>query len=95
MCYNQQATKIFKAAGAKVEDAAKCVRIRIPSVIIDKILKTAPSKIILGARNPENRLILDACEPRVRFGSGSETNVWLDVDFDGKMPVFTRQQGSV
>jgi len=95
LCYNQQAANIFKAAGAKVEDADQCVRIRISSAIIDKILKTAPSKIILGARNPENRLILDAYEPRVRFGSGSETNVWLDVDFDGKMPVFTRQEGSV
>ena len=95
LCYNQRADNIFKAAGAKVEDAGKCQRIRISSAVIDKILKTAPSKIVLGARKPENRLILDAYEPRVRFGSGSETNVWLDVDFDGKMPVFTRQQGSV
>jgi trimethylamine--corrinoid protein Co-methyltransferase len=94
-CYNQQATKIFKSAGAKIEDTGKCVRIRIPYGIIDKILETAPSKIILGARNPENRLILDAHEPRVRFGSGSETNVWLDVKFDSKMPVFTRQEGSI
>lgn len=95
LCYNQQAAKIFKTAGAKVEDAGQCVRIRIPSAIIDKILKTAPSKIVLGARNPDNRLILDAFEPRVRFGSGSETNVWLDVDFDGKVPIFTRQEGSI
>jgi len=96
LCYNQQAAKLFiKAAGAKVEDAGQCVRIRIPSAIIDKILETAPSKIVLGARNPKNRLVLDAYEPRVRFGSGSETNVWLDVDFDGRMPVFTRRQGSV
>jgi trimethylamine--corrinoid protein Co-methyltransferase len=94
-CYNERAAKIFQTAGAKVEDAGTCVRIRIPSNIIDKILETAPSKITLGARNPDNRLILDAYEPRVRFGSGSETNVWLDVDFDSEMPVFTRKEGSV
>lgn len=94
-CYNRQAAEIFKAAGAKTEDADQCVRIRIPSAIIDKILKSAPSKITLGARNPDNKLILDGCEPRVRFGTGSETNVWLDVDFDGKTPTFTRQEGSI
>jgi trimethylamine--corrinoid protein Co-methyltransferase len=50
---------------------------------------------VLGARDPGNRLVLDAHEPRVRFGSGSETNIWLDVAFDGGKPVFTRQNGSV
>jgi trimethylamine--corrinoid protein Co-methyltransferase len=32
----------------------------------------------MGARNPRNRLILDAQVPRVYFGSGSEANVWID-----------------
>jgi trimethylamine--corrinoid protein Co-methyltransferase len=94
-CYNRQVAEIFKKAGADVEDAGMCVRIRVPSELVDKVLKTAPSKIVLGARNPENRLILDAHEPRVRFGSGSETNVWLDVAFEGKLPIFTRQEGSI
>ena len=40
-------------------------------------------------------MILDAYEPRVRFGSGSETNIWLGVEFDGTMPRFTRVPGSV
>jgi len=31
----------------------------------------------------------------VRFGSGSETNVWLDVAFDGPVPKFTRLPGSI
>ncbi len=95
LCYNERAAEVFKAAGAKVEDAGACVRIRIPSSLIDQILETAPSTIVLGARNPDNQLILDASEPRVRFGSGSETNVWLDVDFDNSLPGFTRRQGSI
>lgn len=94
-CYNAEATRLFKEAGAKVEDAGKCVRIRVPSTVIDKALQSAPSRIVLGARDPNNRLILDAHEPRVRFGSGSETNIWLDVRFEGTSPVFTRQPGSI
>ena len=50
---------------------------------------------VLGARDPNHRLILDAHEPRVRFGTGAETNFWLDVQFDASVPKFTRQPGSV
>ena len=50
---------------------------------------------VLGARNPDNRLVLDAYEPRVRFGSGAETNVWLDVGFHGTTPRFGRKEGSI
>lgn len=95
LCYNESAGKVFKKAGAKVEDKGDCVRIRVPETLIDKALKTAPSKITLGARKQENRLVLDASEPRVRFGSGSETNVWLDVDFTKDKPTFTRAEGSI
>ncbi|MFQ5796512.1 MAG: trimethylamine methyltransferase family protein [Candidatus Bipolaricaulia bacterium] len=105
LCYNQEAAEVFKSAGAKVEDAGdmgkiphtpgNCARIRIPFEIIDKALVSAPSRITLGARNPDNRLILDAYEPRVRFGSGAETNIWLEVRFDGTVPEFTRRDGSI
>lgn len=95
LCYNAEAAEVFNKAGAKVEDAGCCVRLRIPSDVIDEALSSAPSKIVLGARDPGNRLVLDAHEPRVRFGSGSETNVWLQVEFDGAVPKFTRQEGSI
>jgi trimethylamine--corrinoid protein Co-methyltransferase len=95
LCYNKEATETFKKAGAKIEDAGDCVRIRVPSAVIDKTLESAPSKIVLGARNPDNCLVLDAYEPRVRFASGSETNIWLDVKFDGTVPKFTHRDGSI
>ncbi|MFP3938125.1 MAG: trimethylamine methyltransferase family protein, partial [Phycisphaerae bacterium] len=95
LCYNAEATELFKQAGAKVEDADGCVRLRVPSEVVDKALDSAPSKIVLGARDPDNRLILDATEPRVRFGSGSETNVWLDVQFADGVAKFDRQPGSI
>ena len=94
-CHNAAAAEIYRTAGAKVEDANGCVLVRLPSAIVDKALDTAPSKIVLGAREESNRLILDAHEPRVRFGSGSETNVWLEVEFEGTQPRFTRHPGSI
>ncbi len=95
LCYNADAAELFKKAGARLEDADGCARVRVPPSVIDKVLDTAPSKIVLGARNPDNRLILDAHEPRVRFGSGAETNIWLEVEFDGARPKFTRRNGSI
>jgi trimethylamine---corrinoid protein Co-methyltransferase len=95
LCYNEAAGRLFADEGARVEAQADHWRVRIPSTLLDRVLDSAPSRIVLGARNPENRLILDAAEPRVRFGSGSETNVWLDVAFEGAAPRFTRQNGSV
>ena len=95
LCYNEAAVRVFRSAGAKIEDAKDCVRIRVPSSVIDSALDAAPSTVVLGARDPANRLILDAHEPRVRFGTGAETNFWLDVRFEGTTPKFTRQPGSI
>ncbi len=95
LCYNARASRLFAAAGAKVEDADGCSRLRVPPSLVDKALDSAPSKIVLGAREESNRLVLDAHEPRVRFGSGSETNVWLDVEFEGQTPKFIRRKGSI
>ncbi|MHC1610944.1 MAG: hypothetical protein ACXQTW_05025 [Candidatus Methanospirareceae archaeon] len=36
----------------------------------------------MGAREKENSLILDGKEPRVRFGTGSEANIILDMDVE-------------
>ena len=95
LCYNAEATEIFKQAGAIVEPTAECPRIRIPENVLNEALGSAPSRIVLGAPDPDNRLILDAHEPRVRFISGAETNIWLDVQFDGASPTFARLPGSI
>jgi trimethylamine--corrinoid protein Co-methyltransferase len=95
LCYNAEAVEIFQRAGAVVEPGPDWVRVRVTEAVLDRALSSAPSRIVLGARRPENRLILDAGEPRVRFGSGAETNIWLDVAFDGATPTFTRRNGSV
>ncbi len=94
-CYSPDAAEVFRDAGARIEDADGYGRIRFSSSVVDRALASASSTILLGARDPENRLILNAHEPRVRFGSGSETNVWLDVEFDGPVPRFTRRPGTI
>jgi trimethylamine--corrinoid protein Co-methyltransferase len=95
LCYNSRAADIFSLAGAAVEPADGCTRVRITDDIVDRALASVPSIVVLGARDPDNRLILNAHEPRVRFGSGSETNFWLDVDLSGPTPVFTRRSGNI
>jgi len=95
ICSCAWAIELFKQVGAVVEPDSQGARIRIPPNVLDHALQSAPSRIVLGARDPDNRLILDAHEPRVRFVSGAETNVWLDVQFDGTTPTFVRQPGSI
>ena len=95
LCYNAHAGELFKAEGARVEARDDYWHVRLPPALVDRALKSAPSRIVLGARTPDNRLILDAHEPRVRFGSGSETNIWLDVEYNNGKPTFTRLDGSI
>jgi trimethylamine--corrinoid protein Co-methyltransferase len=95
LCYNKEATEVFRQAGAEVQDEGDCQRVKLNNSLLDHALDTTPPAVVLGARNPDNRLVLDATEPRVRFVSGSETNIWLEVDFDDGTPAFTRQPGSI
>jgi len=93
--YNPRAAQQFKRAGATVIEEGDGLKVLLPSTVIDKALATAPSRVVLGAREPNNRIVLDAKEPRVRFGSGSETNVWLDVSYEENRPKFSRETGNL
>jgi trimethylamine--corrinoid protein Co-methyltransferase len=96
ICHNREAAALFAHAGACVEEESTCARVRITPAMIDNALASAPSTVTLGARDPRNRLVLDAHEPRVRFGTGSETNHWLNVSFDHRgVPTFAKEPGSV
>lgn len=83
-CYNKRAAELFKANGARVEEevtpGAPCWRVYFPAQLIREAVAKAPTRIVLGAREPANRLVLDAEVPRVYYGSGSETNVWLETE---------------
>jgi len=93
-CYNERAAKLFKDHGAQVHEesdsGAKCWRVSFPGGLIKEAIAKAPSRLVLGARKPENRLLIDAEIPRAYFGSGSEANIWLDA----KMEEFVSEKNS-
>jgi trimethylamine--corrinoid protein Co-methyltransferase len=84
-CFNRAAADLFDGSGAKVESIAgsdhPTWRVRIPEKVVVDALESAPKTVTLGARNPDNALVMHGDEPRVFFISGSETNIWLDVEF--------------
>ncbi len=81
-CYSKRTADLFGAAGASVREETEhgqpVWRISLPAGLVEECMAKAPSRFILGARDPEKRLLLDAQTPRIYFGSGSETNVWLE-----------------
>jgi len=83
--FNRRAVEIFHSHGAKISDISSdetgCWHIKIPERLVLDALASAPKTVKLGARNPDNTLVMHGDEPRVYFITGSETNIWLDVDF--------------
>jgi trimethylamine--corrinoid protein Co-methyltransferase len=110
LSYNEEAAEIFHRHGAKVTvvsgSSPRSWIIRIPERMVTDALEKVPSVVRLGARQEENRLILDAEEPRVRFGTGSECNIWLQMGIETfiskgnsgreiEVPVFHPHRGTV
>ena len=108
-CYSPRAADLFRMNGATVteirEHEQPVWRVSFPAGLVEEAMKSAPSKFVLGARAPENRLVLDSEIPRIYFGSGSETNVWLDTRMDTfvnpekpdqklRVPQYSKQRGS-
>ena len=85
LCYNERAADILHSNGAEVAAVTPsdlpCWHIKIPEKLVTDAIESSPKTVKLGARNPDNTLIMKGDEPRVYFVSGSETNIWLDVDF--------------
>ena len=85
-CYNRRAADLYAGAGAAVREETEhgqpVWRVSLPPGLIEETVAKAPTAFFLGAREPSNRLYLDADTPRVYFGSGSETNVWLETKME-------------
>ncbi len=110
LSYNKEAAEIFDSNGAdvsKVESSDHpCWIVKIPEKLVMEALENAPKIVKLGARNPDNALVMHGEEPRVYFITGSETNIWLDVDFptyvkksdpgtEIRVPEFKARRGTV
>lgn len=90
LCFNRKAAEIFKNHGAEVKDISgdsPCWLVKIPEKLVNDALENAPKTVTLGARNPDNALVMKGDEARVFWITGSETNTWLDVEF----PTYTKK----
>jgi len=109
-CFSQKAAEVFQSNGAEVSTVNSTDHphwhIRIPEKLVMEALDSAPKTVKLGARNTDNALVMKGDESRVFFISGSETNIWLDVDFptyvkksdssvEVKLPEFHPRRGTV
>ena len=85
LCFNKKAAEIFGSNGAEVaavpDSDSPCWTVKIPEKLVTGAIESAPSTVTLGARNPDNALVMKGDEARVYYITGSETNTWLDVDF--------------
>jgi len=109
LCTNDKAAGRLNDAGCRLtrnEGAKSPWRIRFPRRLVEEHVAAAPSVLTLGARKPENRLVLNAAVPEVFFGTGSETNIYQTsriADFVDKNnpavmikhPVFDNHRGSI
>jgi trimethylamine--corrinoid protein Co-methyltransferase len=64
----EEALNIFAGAGAEVDRKKKIVK--IPPYVVDDAIRSAPSKIVLAGRNPDNDKVLET--GRVHFTNFSE-----------------------
>ena len=110
LSFNKKAAEIFQGHGAEVTsvsgNSSPCWHVKIPEKLVADALASTPKTVTLGARNPDNMLVMRGDEPRVFFITGSETNIWLDVDFatyvnkddpsrEIKVPEFHQRRGTV
>ena len=84
ICFNKRAAEVFREHGAGVKEVAGAASptwtISIPEKLATDALASAPKTVTLGARNPDNALVMNGDEPKVHWITGSETNTWLDLD---------------
>lgn len=108
-CSNEKVVARLSDAGCRLSrDTGKknAWWIHFPQSLVEEGLANAPAEVILGARKPENRLVLDARVPEVYFGTGSETNIYQTsrlAEFEQKdnssvqikRPVYRNHRGSI
>jgi trimethylamine--corrinoid protein Co-methyltransferase len=79
----------FVQGGAIVENN----RVRIPPGMVEDAIDTAPSRILLAGRNPENDLILEG--KQVHLGTGGSALQVLDLDTTRIRPAILQDVGEI
>ena len=109
-CAGEKAAGVYKDAGCTVteieDEKQKRWKIKFPEKLLKKALSSVPSQVILGARDPQNTLYLNAKVPAVYFGTGSEANMYLRSKIEQfvsttndqntlQYPVYNEEPGSI
>ena len=55
---NDQALEIFHGGGAIIDE--KCKVVKLPSHIVEDAIRSAPQKLFMAGRNPENDIVLES-----------------------------------
>ncbi|HAP32316.1 MAG TPA: hypothetical protein DCQ14_04585, partial [Firmicutes bacterium] len=80
-CAGAKAAVVYHSAGCRVSEMEdgkqKMWKIHFPEKLLKKALGSVPARVVLGARDPRNTLLLQADVPAVYFGTGSEANIYL------------------
>jgi len=71
-----EARRVFEAHGAVVDEATH--NVRIPRALVEKAIKSAPSKVILYGQKEKNDLHLE--KARTHLGTGGTVLYALDLD---------------
>ena len=108
LCFNEEAVSIFDKAGCLTtrSESDNAWIVKVPEKVIKEAIAAAPSQVLLGASEPTNKLLLDAQIPRIYFGSGSETNIFLETDIHDfksisnpeiilRHPVYKQERGTL
>ena len=72
---DRQALEILRDAGCSVSDGDV---VRFPAAVVEEAIDLAPSRIVLGHRSGDSRLVLEG--PRSYFGTGSDLPHTLDLE---------------
>jgi trimethylamine--corrinoid protein Co-methyltransferase len=83
---SKQAFEIFENNGAIVDPATEIVK--IPRAMLEKAIKTAPSKITIHGREEKNDVVLE--KNRVHFGTGGTVMYALDFETGERRVTNTR-----
>ncbi|ATW27888.1 trimethylamine methyltransferase family protein [Candidatus Formimonas warabiya] len=82
---SKQAFEIFEKGGAIVDPATEIVK--IPRAMLEKAIKTAPSKVTIYGRNEKHDAVLE--KDRVHFGTGGTVCYALDFETGERRPTIT------
>ena len=94
--HGDEPLELLSRAGAEIgqEDQSGGRRVKIPEKMVMDAVEKAPSEVKLGARDPDNALVLSPDNPRVYYGSGSETNFFLETSLKEFTPAEEGDKGT-